>query len=158
MGKEKWVFVMSTNEIENLFPLLQKKGYKITSPSTIDYNCIAWAMNDNTKWWWPDLYDQYYWPPDISRESDLAAFINIYEKKGYKICKNKNHERGYEKVAIFTGIDNKPTHAARQISKDKWTSKLGNLEDISHHSLKDIEGKEYGKVAVILKRKITIKK
>ena len=27
--------------------------YSITSPTEISYNCIAWAANEDTRWWWP---------------------------------------------------------------------------------------------------------
>lgn len=36
--------------------------------------------------------------------------------------------------------------------KRRWTSKLGNLEDIEHNSLEGLYGHTYGSVAVIMKR------
>jgi hypothetical protein len=46
-----------------------------------------------------------------------------------------------------------PTHAARQVAADRWTSKLGELEDIEH-SLRDLEGAVYGSVVQIMKRAV----
>lgn len=44
---------MSKREIEIDFPNLLKSGYAITSPETIDYNCLAWAAGDTTCVWDP---------------------------------------------------------------------------------------------------------
>lgn len=40
--------------IEKIYSNLTPTSYKITSPDTIDYNCVAWAAEDQEKWWWPD--------------------------------------------------------------------------------------------------------
>jgi hypothetical protein len=42
-------------------------------------------------------------------------------------------------------------HAARQLPSGRWTSKIGVLEDIEH-SLRDLEGDEYGTATVLMKR------
>jgi hypothetical protein len=47
-----------------------------------------------------------------------------------------------------------PKHAARQLASGRWTSKIGVLEDIEH-DLRDLEGDEYGKVVVVIKRPVT---
>lgn len=58
----------------------------------------------------------------------------------------------YEKIAIYVDDSGDPSHAARQTSSGKWTSKIGELEDIEHGSLSDLEGEAYGTVAQIMKR------
>ena len=40
--------------LESSFPNLKADGYQVTSPQSLEYNCIAWAAGDNTQWWWPD--------------------------------------------------------------------------------------------------------
>lgn len=62
------------------------------------------------------------------------------------------YEEGFEKIAIYIDSHGKPTHAARQLSSGKWTSKLGQLEDIEHSNLDDVTGLHYGSVGAILKR------
>ena len=42
--------------------------------------------------------------------------------------------------------------AAGRLPSGKWTSKLGSLEDIEHE-LRDLEGRHYGRVQLILKRR-----
>jgi hypothetical protein len=58
---------------------------------------------------------------------------------------------GYEKIAIYTKPDGRPTHAARQIDSDKWTSKMGQLEDIEH-DINSLSGDIYGEPLVYMKR------
>ena len=70
---------------------------------------------------------------------------------GYVPCPDGSLERGYEKVALFTDLQGKPTHAARQLPNGSWTSKLGTYEDISH-GIYGLEGSQYGDVAQYLKR------
>lgn len=74
-----------------------------------------------------------------------------YEALGYSVCKDPAYEINFEKIAIFADAAGKPTHAARQLHSGKWTSKLGNSEDIEH-ALGGISGSKYGVVAVIMKR------
>jgi len=143
---------MSRQEIEASFPSLRNSGYSITSPATVEYNCIAWASGDTRAWWWPDPMNLYYWPPTIPRENTLEAFIKAYELLGYGICKDGNYEEGFEKIAIYVAGDRKPTHAARQLSSGRWTSKLGKLEDIEHTTLNGLCSPRYGTVAVFMKR------
>jgi hypothetical protein len=53
--------------------------------------------------------------------------------------------------------DGSPEHVSRQLESGKWTSKIGRLEDIEHPTLAALEGKEYGKAKVMLKRKLVAK-
>ncbi len=139
--------------IEKNFPNLKSAVYSIKSPVSTLYNCIAWAANEDDRWWWPDVNEQYYWPDGVKREESLPAFIQAFSLLGYKPCKDSNLEPGFGKVAIYFDQNGKPTHAARQLSSGKWTSKLGRLEDIEH-TLEGLENSDYGKVAQILKRPI----
>jgi hypothetical protein len=140
-------------EIEATFPKLQTAAYSITSAATRDYNCIAWAAGDTRRWWWPEddpENDAIYWPPGAALEETLDAFVAAFALLGYLSCDNETPEFGVEKVAIFADPDSIPTHAARQLPSDRWTSKLGFLEDIEHE-LHDVAGEAYGTVAVVLK-------
>lgn len=77
---------MSRREIEFLFPNLAHTGYSITSPESIEYNCIAWAAIDEESWWWPDLQNIYYWPSGIPRTETVESFKKAYEILGYIPC------------------------------------------------------------------------
>ena len=142
---------MSRQYIEKFFPNLISSDYTITSPATLEYNCIAWAAGNTKAWWWPDPYSLYYWPPEIPRTETLQSFIKAYEILGYTLCDNATSEEGFEKIVIYVDSNGTPTHAARQLNSEYWTSKLGNLEDIEHTTLESL-GSYYGTVAAILKR------
>src|SRR5947208_6744161 len=100
MGTRAWGYRVSSR-IEGAFPNLPSARYQITSPATTDYNCIAWAAEDETAWWWPDIYGFGYWPPQVPRTETMEAFIAAYGLLGYQPCPDPQPEPGYEKVAIY---------------------------------------------------------
>ena len=137
--------------IPQLFPNSRQEPFDLTSSETKSYNCIAWAYEDNTRWYWPDPSTIYFWPPGVPREETLAAFIILFESIGYTQCENGDLEDGYLKVAVYTNNLGIPTHAARQLSNGLWTSKLGDKIDVSH-TLLSMEGGVYGNVVAFLRR------
>lgn len=142
------------NLLERLFPGLAGGGYSITSPRSNRYNCIAWVAGDTARWWWPgpDATEEF-WPASVAREETLAAFRDAFASLGYVVCQGEYVEPDFEKVAIFAGPANEPTHAARQLGSGRWSSKLGKLEDVEH-ALRDLEGGEYGTVVLVMKRPV----
>ncbi len=63
-------------------------------------------------------------------------------------------EAEFEKVAIYEDAQGKPTHMARQLDSGLWTSKLGEAWDIVHHALEGIEGQQYGRATLAMRRPI----
>ena len=143
-----------TAELEQWFPRLRGTKYRITSPAQPDYNCIAWAAGDASRWWEPDEFGLYYWPEAIPRRYTLDAFAQAFRMLGFEVCDNSVVEARWEKVAIFAGADGRPTHVARQLPDGTWTSKLGKLEDIKHPDIQDVSGEHYGEPVMILRRRI----
>ena len=78
----------------------------------------------------------------------------VFEGLGYQECATDELEVGFEKVAIFAWDDGQPTHVARQLENGRWTSKLGNWEDIEHQKLHALGGTAsmYGVVKLIMRR------
>lgn len=140
--------------LEEDFPNLRNTGYRITSPATIEYNCIAWAARDDSRWWEPDPFDLYFWPEGAPRELTVDAVIQAYTTIGFVLCQTSELEPGVEKIAIYVHSNGTPTHTARQLPSGKWTSKLGQSEDIEHE-LNGLTNSEYGSVARILKRPLS---
>ena len=62
-------------------------------------------------------------------------------------------EPGFEKIAVCANDQGVPKHAARQLNKGRWTSKLGRMADIDH-ALHDLEGTLYGSVVLVMKRPV----
>lgn len=147
-------------QIIALFPGLKNDpDFKITSPSDPDYNCIAWAYHYNNRWMWPGGVDEkvmdgfHYWPDGVEDSIDVTAFIEAFAKSGYSVCDNATFEEGYRKVALYVKDGTTEcTHAARQLSNGKWTSKLGQENDIQHGTPYTLEGEVYGRVFCIMKR------
>lgn len=152
MGEGTGTHLVS-DDLESVFPQLSRSTYTITSPSTPEYNCIAWAAGDTERWWWPVAGSFAYWPSNVPVQETLAAFIQAFATLGFMPCDDSQIEQGYEKVALYVDLNGKPTHAARQLPNGRWTSKLGNIEDIEHE-LEGVTGSVYGSVAQILKRPI----
>jgi hypothetical protein len=145
-------------EIETVFPGLRSSPYRVTSPATRDYNCIAWAVGDTAHWWWPDIDpddDSIFRPPGVECAETLAAFMAAFATLGYipcaSPCASEELESGFEKVALFADTAGVPTHAARQLPTGRWTSKLGLSEDIEH-DLHAVGGELYGAVVQVLRR------
>ncbi len=137
---------------ENKFPNLSRTEYSVTSKQSRSYNCFAWAAGEEDRWWSPiDPDNMYYWVEGVAAELTMSAFIQAYKSLGYELCDNSEMEAGFEKIAIYATSDGEPTHAARQLSNGKWTSKLGRWEDIEHE-LEGLTGEMYGCVQQILKR------
>lgn len=141
----------SGNSIEAIFPGLSGTSYQVTSPADDEYNCIAWAAGVTDAWWWPDPGGVKFWPVGARRDESLGAFGEAFASLGYEVCLEEQFEAGLEKVALFAGADGFPLHAARQLSNGRWTSKLGELEDIEH-DLHALEGTEYGSVVLLMRR------
>ena len=132
------------------FPRLADEGVRETSPATPNYNCIAWAAGDTSRWWEPDSWGDYYWPPGVPREMTVAAYAKAYETLGFEVCSDGSLEPDFEKVALYaTGQE--PMHAARQLPNGRWTSKLGPNVDIEH-AVEGLAGGGYGDVVLFMKR------
>ncbi|MCG3127693.1 MAG: hypothetical protein CHACPFDD_02561 [Phycisphaerae bacterium] len=135
----------------NDFPLLDEEGWTETSPVDPAYNCIAWAADEERRWWWPGAPPIGYWPHDLPDEPSVAAFEALFAQLGYTPCETSEIEDGFEKVAIYSK-EGEVTHAARQLPNGRWTSKLGRNIDIEH-TLRGLRGPTYGEVVRIMKRR-----
>jgi hypothetical protein len=137
------------------FPRLGNR-FKKRSEASPDYNCIAWAACECHRPWWPNPFA--YWPPGLSLDCTLENFVEAFRGLGYELCGNgRNRERGFQKIAIYVDAYGEPTHAARQLWRGSWVSKIGTGNvDIEHASLDVLEGPLYGRVALIMKRQWTV--
>jgi hypothetical protein len=138
--------------LEDIFPGLRGPGYQTTSPRDQIYNCIAWAAGVTDAWWWPTGdHPQIHGPQGVAREETVQAFRAAFASRGYTDCDSADLEPGQEKIALYAEASGCPTHAARQLPNGRWTSKLGEREDIEHE-LKPLEGDIYGLVVGYMKR------
>jgi hypothetical protein len=139
----------------DLFSRLAKGGYTITSQIDKKYNCIAFAAGDMKRWWWPLPADvqEVFWPANAPRVESLAAFRDAFASLGFCDCDNDDVEPGFAKIALFANPEGIPLHAARQLPDGRWTSKIGEREDIEHE-LRDLEGSAYGTVKLLMRKRL----
>lgn len=142
------------------FPKLQEDTlFRVTSPATPKYNCIAWAAAIDDFNLWP--YDNsgtpassegtaFRWPRDIAKDLSVTSFQDLFHQYGYEPCDDIT-ESGYDYICLYVNDDKEVTHAARQLPDGSWTSKLGPYQDI-RHSLHALEGNIYGTVHCIMRR------
>jgi hypothetical protein len=150
-------FWMRSERIENIAPRLTNERYKITSVESEAYNCIGWALYDTKQWWWHTPKYGCYWPPGILRNNDRDTVAKIFEIHGYQQCDSPGAESGFEKIALYEHPEFGIEHVARQLQTGRWTSKVGEWEDIEHDNAKSLEGIEYGSVALYMKRRLKIR-
>jgi hypothetical protein len=86
-----------------------------------------------------------YWPTGVKREETVECFVQAFATLGYEESESGALEEGLEKLAIYA-VEDKVTHMAIQLRSGIWSNKLGDLEDIEHGRLQDIECQTYGSV------------
>ena len=139
----------------NEFPNTLNEPFLITSPPIPDYNCIAWAYGRSDVRMWPNTA-YFYWPPNVTNNSNLSSFIELFKSIGYDICQDGKLELGFEKISIFE-LNGIITHASRQLQNGLWTSKLGWQPNISFdvsHTINSISNGVYGNVIIYMKKEI----
>lgn len=153
------------------FPNLRKsQKWRLRSPWSDTYQCVAWAACRTDRKWWPLNHTEFYWPTGLPRISmpplpwlplpptPVDYLVQGFATLGYKPSDSRAFEFGFQKVAIYAN-EGGATHMARQrFFSRMWLTKPGCMEDILHEDLKDIEGDmaatagTYGEVAQVLRR------
>lgn len=113
-----------------------------TSERTPVYNCIAHVFDDFDRWWWPHV--DAHWPPECPLIESIEAFHSMFLSLRYSECSDGELEPDFDKIALYA-LDGTPKHAARQVSKEQWSSKIGQHIDIVH-TLDALAGPLYGHV------------
>lgn len=147
---------LTSAELLAKYPKLRPGNHAIKSRATARYNCVAFANNDERKWWQAGLHgSRYRWPEKIA--DTLDGWAEMFLRDGYELTTDRDVEPGFEKVAIYVDLtDMLPSHMAKSDGRS-WKSKLGRVQDIEHASLDLLEGDrewEYGIVERILRRRI----
>jgi hypothetical protein len=136
------------------FPQLPNARYRITSPPDVVYNCVAWAAKrDQANWWQPGSAPYYYWPVlGAPRSQAIDLYLEAFHLLGFRVCRSSRGIAGWQVVAFYTDGRGKFLHVAAHLADDVWTSKLGQAEDIEHHTLHALEGGKYGQVTHFMRR------
>ncbi len=131
-------------------PNLERAGFEVTSPSDENYNCVAWALGQTDVWYQPGGLKGTVWPIGLPADFSLASYVTFFSSFGFEVTNNTEYDQRTERLALY-GIEGDFCHVARQ-TESGWTSKCGELQDITHASLQALEDAVYGRAEAILER------
>ena len=117
--------------IKQRLPGLEASEYQVTSDATSEYNCVAWAVGEDDRWWSHEVHDEYFWPDRAPRSESVESYQAMFALYGFAECDNGDLERSIEKIALFAD-EGRFKHVARQLDSGRWTSKIGEDCDIEH--------------------------
>ena len=139
--------------LECLFPKLKGTDWKITSRRARRYNCFAWAAGESHRRW--DCGKGSFWPKDVPRRHGIAYLIAAYMAVGFRVCSKRDGrtpDPQYEKIVVYRRGD-EGEHAAKLLDSGRWSSKIGDLEDLEHWTPESLSGRCYGQPFRYMKRK-----
>ena len=136
-----------------VFPTLSNERFRIVDRPSERYNCIAYAADDTTKWWWPDGAN--YWPPWATETNRIESLEEAFSGLGYEQCDDSDAEAGYSRIALYEA-DGVMRHAAVQMPSGRWRSKLGKGPVIEHRSPESLAGGKYGRPTVFMRRSTSV--
>ncbi len=140
------------------FPRLASDvNFKVTSPCTYAYNCIAFAMGVQDRWVDPAAISWHWWPDGVPKDNNPESLVAAFEKLSFVKCNDASFEGGFDKVALYSK-DGKWTHAAiiKDARQNLYHSKFGASFDALHSGGNVLEN-VYGEVFQYMKRPVDIK-
>lgn len=125
-------------------------NFRLLSPCSYQYNCIAYAMGMTDRW--VDYADiPWHWWPPVEKGASVEHLKNAFQYFGFEECgMDDNVDDLYDKVALYH-IANQWTHAARIVAAGIYHSKFGASYDGCHSSGNVLQAK-YGNVCLIMRR------
>ena len=138
--------------VRQLFPNLQEGvSLEFTSDVDLNYNCLAWAVSCNNKYF--ERGKGSFWPWDSIPDDTPDGWVEVCRIHGFVSIPIENIQfvPGIEKVAILVNEEGE-LHASRQGRNGWWKSKLGGWgPDIDHVGIDGLKG-AYGNVVRLLQR------
>ncbi len=125
-------------------------NFKLLSPFSFQYNCIAFALGMTDRWVDPSAIPWHWWPP-IEKGPDIDHLKNAFKYFGFEECGMDDEvDELYDKIALYH-IANHWTHAARIVADGICHSKFGESYD-GYHSSGNVLQAQYGDVCLIMRR------
>lgn len=152
--------------ISGFSELAADPSFKINSPESKEYNCIAWAMGFDDRWVDPedaDYIHKKWWPEGVERSLEPEVLISAFKKLGFERCEDGCYVSDFDKVALYkgryynklTGLFEEKivwTHAAKIVGNNLYHSKIGESFDIYHSGRDLFRGTMYGTVYSYMQR------
>lgn len=125
-------------------------NFRLMSPFTYQYNCIAFAIGMQDRWVDPANLPWHWWPP-VAKGITVDHLVKVFQYFGFEDCGiDDSIDEKYDKIAIYQNAGHW-THAARIIADGIYHSKFGASYD-GVHSRVDVLQAQYGDVAIIMRR------
>ena len=125
-------------------------NFRLLSPFSYQYNCIAFAMGMLDRWVDSSNIPWHWWPP-VEKGTSVEHLKNAFRYFGFEECGMDDRiDDSYDKVAIYC-VGNQWTHAARIVSDGIYHSKFGESYD-GCHSRGNVLHAQYGAVCLIMRR------
>jgi hypothetical protein len=141
-------------DLEWRHPKLKRENYRITSDHSIRYNCVAWALGENRRWYQVGSEPHWYWPAGVPKDGTFESYVALFTRIGFSPCDSAEWEAGYEKVALYADDEGVFKHVAKMKDAETWMSKVGSLDDIEHRTLDVFDSDRLGTVRQVLRRPI----
>lgn len=148
MDTPRWAQLLIT-----AFPKLSSEDFEIVERASEQYNCIAYAAGDTSKWW--DHNKNHHWPAHATRSNSIESLKEVFVGLGFEQCHDSSTENGYQKVALYEeqGVWK---HAAIQTPEGRWRSKMGKGPVIEHRSPESLADGQYGNVTSYMRRVVSV--
>lgn len=143
---------MAVSDIERSFPSLNQSNYRVASSVDFNYNCLAFAVGDESHWWEPPMGMGQYWPPGFADDIRVETVAAILRLHGFVLELDRGYTPQVDAIAVYGNSSGEWLHFAR-FTDGAWKSKLGSDHDIVHTTLECLEGSVYGVVVLILGKK-----
>jgi hypothetical protein len=139
---------LTVTRLQRHFPnLVPGQNFEFTSLKTDDYNCVAWSTEIEDEW------IDFPYDEQGNYDDNIDKYITYFKNLGFVEIKDSNPEDGVSKIAIYGDNENNFKHVARLLPNGKWTSKIGDWEDIQHDTLEALSGNSYGHPILLMQKK-----
>lgn len=138
---DEYSIALNEHRIQKNFPNLGPDKFAYTSLKTEDYNCMAWAVENTEDW---IQFDGGY-------DCKIETYINYFSSLGFTITEDVSYTNGIIKICLYAE-NNEFRHVARQLPNGRWTSKMGDWEDIEHETPDVLIGNFYGSKLIFMEK------
>ena len=148
MGPYDWNSILGDE-----FPNLYSEGFQTVAGPSGQYNCVGYAAEDTTRWWWPDGIN--YWPTTAVQSDSTESFREMFATLGYEVCEDSNVQAEYLKIALYEA-QGEFQHVAIQMPNGRWRSKMGRGPLIEHSNPDSLSGGPYGNPVTYMRRPASV--
>jgi hypothetical protein len=132
----------------NLFPNSSLDNIRVVAPATRKWNCVAEALGDRDRWWWPGgrhSDSEMFWPAGIKNVEDgVESFDDLLINHCNGRATGKPiYKKGFKTLVLFgndDGFGPAATHLAKVLPNKKLVSKLGGNVMVVHDLQEFIDG------------------